>query len=357
VSTLRAVVAVLVMAVVTATAAVPAAAAPGRSEKPGTAAGSASRRVDRDTAGPALGAARLRDGARKFARGHFADAERIFARIAASSPRDRHAWLWLGVARFYRENYSGAAEALGYAARLSPRDAVVLLWWGHALVRTRDHDRAIVAFRLAARGSGSDRARRLAVQAIRALEPGPAPASAEVLEAPVPSGAPYAAEWVFNVDSYRMIAQYYNRRLSDAEATIIAQAVVGYSRRFNIDPRFVVALIVIESGFQPRVVSRAGAVGLGQLMPGTADALGVNPWDPTQNLYGAIRYLRGNLDRFGWENPHLALAAYNAGRGAVERYDGIPPYAETQWYVYNVTTLYRRFLTMTGKMPELSRRV
>ena len=93
------------------------------------------------------------------------------------------------------------------------------------------------------------------------------------------------------------------------------------------------------------------------LVRATADALGVNPWDPTQNLYGAIRYLRGNLDRFGWENPHLALAAYNAGRGAVERYDGIPPYAETQWYVYNVTTLYRRFLTMTGKMPELSRRV
>jgi soluble lytic murein transglycosylase-like protein len=303
------------------------------------------------------GAPTLRDGARKFSRGYFGDAERIFSRIAASHPRDRHAWLWLGVTRFYRANYGGAADALGRASRLAPRDAVVLLWWGHALVRSRQHDRAIAAFRAAATGHGSERTRRLAVQAVRALEPGPVPASAEVPDTPPPSGAPYAADWVFNIDSYRFIAQHYNRRLTHAEATTIAQAVVGYSRRFNIDPRFVVALIVIESGFQPRVVSRAGAIGLGQLMPGTADALGVNPWDPTQNLYGAIRYLRGNLDRFGWENPHLALAAYNAGRGAVERYDGIPPYAETQWYVYNVTMLYRRFLTMTGKMPELSRRV
>jgi soluble lytic murein transglycosylase-like protein len=311
------------------------------------------RRVEANGAG----AATLQDGARKFGRGQIADAERIFTRLTTLHPGDRHAWLWLGVARFYRENYGGAADALAYAARLAPRDAVVLLWWGHALVRARQHDRAIAAFRAAAHGGGSDRARRLAVQAIRALQPGPAPTAAVVPETPVPSGAPHAADWVFNVDSYRMIAQHYNRRLSDADATTIARAVIGYSRHFNIDPRLVVALIVVESGFQPRVVSRAGAIGLGQLMPGTATALGVNPWDSTQNLYGAIRYLRGNLDRFGWENPHLALAAYNAGRGAVERYDGIPPYAETQWYVYNVTTLYRRFLTMTGRMPELSGRV
>jgi soluble lytic murein transglycosylase-like protein len=90
-------------------------------------------------------------------------------------------------------------------------------------------------------------------------------------------------------------------------------------------------------------------------MPATARALGVNPWDPVQNLYGSIRYLRGNLDRFGWEQPHLALAAYNAGRGAVTRYEGIPPYAETQWYVANVSSLYRRLLAIQGKIPELRR--
>jgi soluble lytic murein transglycosylase-like protein len=87
-------------------------------------------------------------------------------------------------------------------------------------------------------------------------------------------------------------------------------------------------------------------MGLGQLMPATARALGVNPWDPVQNLYGSIRYLRGNIDRFGYGNAHLALAAYNAGRGAVERYEGIPPYAETRWYVANVSSLYRRLLAI-----------
>jgi soluble lytic murein transglycosylase-like protein len=92
-------------------------------------------------------------------------------------------------------------------------------------------------------------------------------------------------------------------------------------------------------------------------MPETARALGVDPRDPTQNLYGSIRYLRGNLDRFGWENVHLALAAYNAGRNAVERYEGIPPYAETQWYVTNVTSLYRRLLSISGEIPELYRRL
>jgi soluble lytic murein transglycosylase-like protein len=90
-------------------------------------------------------------------------------------------------------------------------------------------------------------------------------------------------------------------------------------------------------------------------MPATARALGVNPWDPVQNVYGSIRYLRGNLDRFGWDRPHLALAAYNAGRGAVARYEGIPPYPETQWYVANVSSLYRRLMAMQGKIPELRR--
>jgi soluble lytic murein transglycosylase-like protein len=242
---------------------------------------------------------------------------------------------------------------------------MVLLWWGHALVRVGDQAGAATAFRAAATGRGSSRTRRLAAQALRALDPAPSTATSGVPSAPadVPLGgplradAPGAPDWVFDVDSYRMIAQHYNRRLSDAEATLIARAVLGYSRHFNMDPRFVVALIVVESGFQPRVVSRAGAIGLGQLMPGTADALGVDPWDPVQNVYGTIRYLRGNLDRFGWQKAHLALAAYNAGRGAVARYDGIPPYAETQWYVYNVGHLYLRLLGMTGKMPELQRRV
>ena len=94
------------------------------------------------------------------------------------------------------------------------------------------------------------------------------------------------------------------------------------------------ALIGRESGWDPTVVSSAGAIGLGQLMPGTAQGLDVDPNNPRQNLFGAAKYLSDQYKKFGdWK---LALAAYNAGPGAVTKYGGIPPYAETQAYVQNI---------------------
>jgi soluble lytic murein transglycosylase-like protein len=106
--------------------------------------------------------------------------------------------------------------------------------------------------------------------------------------------------------------------------------------RYGIDPSLLRALVRQESGFDPAATSPAGAQGLTQLMPATAASLGVaNPLDPLQSLDGGARYLRQQLDRFGGDE-RLALAAYNAGPGAVARFGGVPPYAETQAYVERV---------------------
>jgi soluble lytic murein transglycosylase-like protein len=104
----------------------------------------------------------------------------------------------------------------------------------------------------------------------------------------------------------------------------------------GIDPALLKGLVSQESGFDPNARSGAGALGLTQLMPGTAAGLGVtNPLDPAQSLQGGAKYLRQQLDRFGGDEK-LALAAYNAGPGAVARFGGVPPYSETQNYVTSV---------------------
>ena len=103
------------------------------------------------------------------------------------------------------------------------------------------------------------------------------------------------------------------------------------ARKHQIPEDLFLRLVRHELGFRPTAKSTKGALGLAQLMPGTARLLGVNPHDPGQNLDGGARYLKQQYRRFGdWR---LALAAYNAGPEAVERYRGIPPYAETQNYV------------------------
>ncbi len=105
-------------------------------------------------------------------------------------------------------------------------------------------------------------------------------------------------------------------------------------RRWNVDPKLLAAIAQAESGFDPNAKSPAGAQGLMQFMPATAAELGVDPWDPASAIDGAARYLRTSLDRFG--STELAVASYNAGRGAVARYGGVPPYRETKAYVHKV---------------------
>jgi soluble lytic murein transglycosylase-like protein len=116
--------------------------------------------------------------------------------------------------------------------------------------------------------------------------------------------------------------------------------VYAAEAQFGLPTGLLDALIWTESRYNPFAVSKAGAAGLGQLMPGTAKELGVaNRFDPLANLSGAARYLRQMLDRFGV--VHLALAAYNAGPGAVERAKGIPRNGETPGYVRNVLARWR----------------
>lgn len=120
-----------------------------------------------------------------------------------------------------------------------------------------------------------------------------------------------------------------------------ADLVHPAASRHGVPAGLVFAVIEAESNFRPDAVSSAGAIGLMQLMPATAAGLGVDPWDPAQNVDGGVRFLRANYDQFGsWE---LALAAYNAGPGNVQRYGGIPPFAETQRYVPKVLALWRQY--------------
>ncbi|MGC8783164.1 MAG: lytic transglycosylase domain-containing protein [Armatimonadota bacterium] len=159
-------------------------------------------------------------------------------------------------------------------------------------------------------------------------------------------------------DAYARAISRFNPKLKPQQVEVITNSILAFSWYYRVDPRLVVAMVLAESGFRPEAVSRAGAMGLGQLMPGTARGLGVsNPFDPVQNLAGAIRLLHGHLNTYSggrayregtvsWNDIILAMAAYNAGSGAVRKYGGVPPYRETQTYVKRVIELYKQLCGM-----------
>ena len=137
-----------------------------------------------------------------------------------------------------------------------------------------------------------------------------------------------------------------NNKSNKAE---IDNLIEKYSNKNGLDKDFVKALVKQESGFNPNATSKCGAMGLMQLMPATAQGLGVsNAYDIEQNIAGGTKYLKSMIDRFDG-NEKLALAAYNAGPNAVNKYGGIPPYQETQNYVKNVLKIYENYKTTDAK--------
>ncbi len=155
------------------------------------------------------------------------------------------------------------------------------------------------------------------------------------------------------VPDYMGMILAVNKNLPLNQAQLIAECVIVYSAHYGVDARLVMALMQHESGFNPLATSHKGAMGLGQLMPDTAKGLGVtDAYDIEQNVYGTVRTIRGHLERQSKESKDVsdllvrALSAYNAGPGAVAKYDGMPPYAETQAYVQRVIKTY---LKLSGK--------
>jgi soluble lytic murein transglycosylase-like protein len=148
------------------------------------------------------------------------------------------------------------------------------------------------------------------------------------------------------VRRYATALEQFDPQLDDARAMRLALRTVGQASANGLDARLVVALVAVESSWNPAARSPVGAQGLGQLMPGTAAGLGVDAADAEANLDGTIRHLSGLLWRYRDLPPQArfehSIAAYNAGAGAVDRYGGIPPYAETRTYVRRVIALWRR---------------
>ena len=153
--------------------------------------------------------------------------------------------------------------------------------------------------------------------------------------------------------AYVSAIRYFNPGIDEDEARRIVAAIARESLAAHVDPRLIVAIVATESAFDRTARSSAGARGLGQLMPSTAaDDHVVDVEDIDQNIHGTVITIKGNLDhyaRYDTQRQYVyAIAAYNAGSGAVDEYHGVPPYDETVHYVWKVITLWRRLWGMSA---------
>ena len=148
--------------------------------------------------------------------------------------------------------------------------------------------------------------------------------------------------------AYVGLVRRHNPRLTENQAEEIATALLSAGVQHNLDPRFLAAVVSVESSFNVNSTSRSGAQGLGQIMPFNSQSMGIsNPYNPTQSIFGMAKILRGHLDtfgKFGSRGPLLAVAAYNAGPNAVKRAgNNVPGGAQVQRYVWKVYYRYKEF--------------
>ena len=132
--------------------------------------------------------------------------------------------------------------------------------------------------------------------------------------------------------------QKENTKLSTKDAESIYETVMYFSNKYKVSSDLIFAIIDQESNYNHKDSSSAGAIGLMQIIPATANYLKINPYNSTQNIEGGVRYFKEMLNKY--QKTSLALAAYNAGPGAVVQYNGVPPYSETQHYVKTVVSTY-----------------
>ena len=155
----------------------------------------------------------------------------------------------------------------------------------------------------------------------------------------------------YHFSTYQVNGKYWRIKLwknkafiRDLDAGKYDDYIGVMGRKYRVDPALIKAVIRAESAWNSQAVSSAGAQGLMQLMPGTSRRMDVDdPFDPAQNIEAGTRYLRQMLDVFN-DDLMLALAAYNAGPGAVKKYNGVPPYTETRAYIKRVLRYYREYL-------------
>ena len=245
---------------------------------------------------------------------------------ASAAPASVKALMNAGIAAYRAGAPIQALRAFSEAVVKAPMDALPALWAGTAAMAAKGWEEARAYFREALRRPHTIEEGRLAEAWLLRLD---------ALSTPVPTSVDRSFD---AQEGIAKLALWSNPRLTVGQARWIGIAVETAARQQGIDPWLLAAVIYIESRFNHESVSWAGAVGLGQLMPGTAQAVGVDPKDPWQNVLGAAHLLRWHYLEF--KDWTLALAAYNAGAQAVRRYGGVPPYAETQWYVRAVLWVY-----------------